>query len=534
MNKLRFKLLVALMSLSLIGIIFVQLYWIKTTYDNNDIQFRNHVSLITRNVTDMIEKREHYEFTKRFHEYAQQKGKNPEKKDIREIYYIEKNHKNEIVYSNLVFSKDYTLSGSFFDSKLGDITLRNYSTIRQLKVYEDGEQPIDESQYGGVMKNFNENSSPTKVMEQESEMDELNKITASFALKDIVSAYPIEDRVSNEQVSSLLHKELTDSGIDVDFSYGVFNNGVETSIKSDDFIYNAKNTFSAPLFQDFYGNSEYQLYVSFPEKNRFIFSDLMPFVLMSLLFTFVILAAYMSAISQLIRMRQISEIKNDFINNMTHEFKTPIATINLALDAIKNPAIIKDEEKVLRYAQMIRDENKRMHAQIDNILRMSKLEKRELDIQKEKIELDDIIEVAAEHIRLIVEDREGEIRLHLDANRNTVLANPVHFTNVLINTLDNAVKYSPDAPQIDIYTQNVKDYILIKIKDQGAGMSKTAQKRIFEKFYREHTGDLHNVKGHGLGLAYVKQIVEDHNGEIYVESEKGKGSTFTIKLPLIN
>src|SRR5690554_6206557 len=525
MNKLRFKLLVALMSLSLIGIIFVQLYWIKTTYDNNDIQFRNHVSLITRNVTDMIEKREHYEFTKRFHEYAQQKGKNPEKKEIREIYYIEKNHKNEIVYSKLVFSKDYTLSGSFFDSKLGDITLRNYSTIRQLKVYEDDEQPIDESQYGGVMKNFNENSSPTKVMEQESEMDELNKITASFALKDIVSAYPIEDRVSNEQVSSLLHKELTDSGIDVDFSYGVFNNGVETSIKSDDFIYNAKNTFSAPLFQDFYGNSEYQLYVSFPEKNRFIFSDLMPFVLMSLLFTFVILAAYMSAISQLIRMRQISEIKNDFINNMTHEFKTPIATINLALDAIKNPAIIKDEEKVLRYAQMIRDENKRMHAQIDNILRMSKLE---------KLELDDIIEVAAEHIRLIVEDRQGEIRLHLDANRNTVLANPVHFTNVLINTLDNAVKYSPDAPQIDIYTQNVKDYILIKIKDQGAGMSKTAQKRIFEKFYREHTGDLHNVKGHGLGLAYVKQIVEDHNGEIYVESEKGKGSTFTIKLPLIN
>src|SRR5690606_40969159 len=131
MNKLRFKLLVALMSLSLIGIIFVQLYWIKTSYDNNDIQFRNHVSLIARNVAEMIKEREQYEFTKRFHEYAQKKRKNPEKKDIREIYYTEKNSNNEIVYSNVLFSQDYTLPGSFFDNKSGDITLKNYSTKRK-------------------------------------------------------------------------------------------------------------------------------------------------------------------------------------------------------------------------------------------------------------------------------------------------------------------------------------------------------------------------------------------------------------------
>ncbi len=534
MNKLRFKLLVALMSLSLIGIIFVQLYWIKTSYDNNDLQFRNQISFISRNVAEMIKEREQYEFKKRFREYAQEKGKNPEKKDIREIYYIEKNNQNEIVYSNIISSQDYTLPGSFFDNKSGDITLRNYSTTRKMKIYEDEQQAIDESQYAGVMNSFNDDTLPTQVMEQESEIEQFNRITADIALNDIVSAYPIEDRVSNEQIRELLSKELKDSGIDTRFTYGVFNNGVQTSIQSSDFVYNPKNTYSAPLFQNFYGNSEYQLYVSFPEKNKFLFSDLMPFVLMSLLFTFVILAAYMSAISQLIRMRQISEIKNDFINNMTHEFKTPIATINLALDAIKNPATINDEAKVTRYVHMIREENKRMHAQIENILRMSKLEKRELDIQKEKVEMDDIVEVAAEHIRLIVEDRQGEVRQHLNATRNTVLVSPVHFTNVLINILDNAVKYSSEPPQIDICTENVKDNILIKIKDQGQGMSKAAQKRIFEKFYREHTGDLHNVKGHGLGLAYVKQIVDDHNAEIYVESEKGKGSTFTIKIPLIN
>ena len=252
------------------------------------------------------------------------------------------------------------------------------------------------------------------------------------------------------------------------------------------------------------------------------------------MFTVVIIAAYYSAIRQLITQRQISEIKNDFINNMTHEFKTPIATINLALDAIKNPKIIDDNGKVLKYAQMIRDENKRMHAQIENILRISKLEKKELDIPKDKVELTEVLEVAIDHVSLLIEDRQGTLTTHFNSTRDTVLISPSHFTSVFVNILDNAIKYSPNAPVIEVFTENVKDTIIVKIKDQGAGMSKAATKKIFDKFYREHTGDLHNVKGHGLGLAYVKQIVDDHNGQVYVESEKGKGSTFIIKLPLIN
>jgi two-component system phosphate regulon sensor histidine kinase PhoR len=219
---------------------------------------------------------------------------------------------------------------------------------------------------------------------------------------------------------------------------------------------------------------------------------------------------------------------------MTHEFKTPIATINLALDAIKNPKIIEDREKVQKYLQMIKDENKRMHAQVENVLRISKLERNELEINKEPHQVNEFIEDAIDHISLILEDREGEVHTHFNATRNTVLLNDVHFTNVLVNILDNAMKYSKENPIINIYTENIKDSILIKIQDNGIGMSKVAQKKVFEKFFREHTGDLHNVKGHGLGLAYVKQIVDDHNGQIFVESEKGKGSTFIIKLPLIN
>jgi two-component system phosphate regulon sensor histidine kinase PhoR len=265
-----------------------------------------------------------------------------------------------------------------------------------------------------------------------------------------------------------------------------------------------------------------------------LFSNLIGITLLSLVFTLIIIIAYTSALGQLIRQRQISEIKTDFINNMTHEFKTPIATINLALDAIKNPKVIDDPEKVKRYLQMIRDENKRMHAQVENVLRISKLEKKELEINKEPADINEIIGDAIEHVSLIIESREGEITTHFNAARTTALVNDVHFINVLVNILDNAIKYSPNKPIIDVYTENVKDLLIIKIKDQGAGMSKVAQKRIFEKFYREHTGDIHNVKGHGLGLAYVKRIVEEHNGQVFVESEKGKGSTFIIKIPVIN
>jgi two-component system phosphate regulon sensor histidine kinase PhoR len=256
--------------------------------------------------------------------------------------------------------------------------------------------------------------------------------------------------------------------------------------------------------------------------------------MLSITFTLIIIIAYSNALNQLFKQRQISEIKTDFINNMTHEFKTPIATINLALDAIKNPKVIEDKEKVHRYLQMIRDENKRMHAQVENVLRISKLEKKELEINKEPLDINDIINHAIDHVSLIIEDREGTVEKHFNANRTTVLLNDVHFTNVFVNVLDNAIKYSPEKPIIEIYTENIKDFLIIKIKDHGAGMSKVAQKRIFEKFYREHTGDIHNVKGHGLGLAYVKRIIEEHNGQISVESEKGKGSTFSIKLPLIN
>jgi len=261
--------------------------------------------------------------------------------------------------------------------------------------------------------------------------------------------------------------------------------------------------------------------------------EIIVITLLSLVFTLIIIVGYMSAFYQLIQQRKISQMKSDFINNMTHEFKTPIATINLALDAIKNPKIFDDKNKVMNYISMIKEENKRMNAQVENVLRISKLQKKQLLISKDRHMLHDLIEDAITHVELIVKNRLGYIKTNFKASKSSVLANDSYFTNVIVNILDNAVKYSDGPPEIDIITENVGNNILMTVKDKGIGISKAAQKRVFEEFYREHTGDVHNVKGHGLGLANVKRIIDNHQGSISVESEKGKGSIFTIKLPLI-
>ncbi|PKH68435.1 two-component sensor histidine kinase [Flavobacterium sp. ALD4] len=527
MNKLFFRLLVVLMSLSLIGIILVQVYWFNTSFKNNDEQFKFHVTQVMGNVAAKLQKQEAYSFYDKYNHYKDSTGKIPQKDDLLEFYYVQKNPRtNEtIVYSNSIISEDYKISSTFFDKKFNNEKFKNFSSKRVTEVYN--KNTIDKS-------NIRQSLIPDVKIEKSGNLDVLDNAQFEIFFKDIASAMPLQERVSAETLYKLIKKELEVSGVKTKFEFGIYNNGLVTKIKSDDFKFDKEATYSIPIFTDNEGNEKYKLLVTFPHKKKFLWSELVSITILSIIFTLIIIVAYSSALNQLIRQRQISEIKTDFINNMTHEFKTPIATINLALDAIKNPKIIDDKEKVFKYLQMIRDENKRMHAQVENVLRISKLEKKELDIDKESSNVEEVVIDAIEHVNLILEDREGQVTTHFDAARTTVLMNDVHFTNVIVNVLENAIKYSPDVPDIDVYTENIKDMILIKVQDKGLGMSKIAQKRVFEKFYREHTGNIHNVKGHGLGLAYVKRIVEDHNGQVYVESEKGKGSTFIIKLPLIN
>lgn len=528
MNKLFFRFLVLLMSLSLIGIILVQVYWFNTSFKNNDEQFKYHVTQVISDVSDKLEKQEEYSFYDKINHIKDSTGKIPQKEDLLEILFVQRNTKTNktIIYKNSITSEKYDYNGPLFNKKFNSDGFKSFSSKRLTEVYNNN-NTIDNSA-------LNKSLIPDITNKKEGNLDVLNKAQLQISYKDYASTLSIEERITKEKLRNLLSKELVEQGVNTKFEFGIYSNGIATKIKSKDFKFDKDATFNIPVFTDNEGNSKYKLLVTFPHKKRFLLSELVSITILSIVFTLIILIAYTSALNQLIRQRQISEIKTDFINNMTHEFKTPIATINLALDAIKNPKIIEDKEKVFKYLQMIRDENKRMHAQVENVLRISKLEKKELDIEKGSSNVEEVIYDAIEHVNLILEDRGGEISNHFEAARTTVLINEVHFTNVIVNILENAIKYSPDTPKIDIYTENIKDMILIKVKDQGLGMSKVAQKRVFEKFYREHTGDLHNVKGHGLGLAYVKRIVEDHNGQVFVESEKGKGSTFIIKLPLIN
>jgi len=182
---------------------------------------------------------------------------------------------------------------------------------------------------------------------------------------------------------------------------------------------------------------------------------------------------------------------------------------------------------------MIRDENKRMHGQVENVLRISRLKKKQVEINKEALDMHDVINDAISHVSLLSNDKKGTITTNFKAIQSEILVNQFHMTNVLVNMLENALKYSDNRPKIDVFTQNTNKNLIIKIIDEGIGISKNAQKQIFNKFYREQKGNIHDVKGHGLGLAYVKEILDSHHGTVFVESEKGKGSTFTIKLPLI-
>lgn len=527
MNKKMFLFLVGLMSLSLVGIIFVQVYWINDTVKNNEEQFTFNIKQILSNVSQQLEDADMGKFWNQYQvvmDTMDVKGL-ADRAYIREILVedTDENTDQTVLYSNGVLEKSFNLSGTLFDNPgVDSITLNKITNRRVTRL---------------VKKNLDGGFNPLTAemqLERISRMSNLEKAQFETLYKDLSKNQLISKRVSKAEIKELIDKALHQRDINIKYEFGIFRNSVPTKVKSDAFSLQAPWVYGVPIFVDNEGDTDYQLLVSFPEKKQFVLSSILGIATLSAIFTLIIILAYSNALYQLIRQRQISEIKTDFINNMTHEFKTPIATINLALDAIKNPKIIGDTEKVNKYLKMIGDENRRMHAQVENVLRISKLEKNQLDISKENVKLHDLIQDAIEHVSLMVEDKSGYIRTHLEAQNDHVLASEVHFTNVLVNILDNAIKYSADEPKIEVFTENVKGFILIRVKDQGIGMSKIAQKRIFEKFYREHTGDVHNVKGHGLGLAYVKKIVDEHQGEIYVESEKNKGSEFIIKLPVIN
>jgi two-component system phosphate regulon sensor histidine kinase PhoR len=387
---------------------------------------------------------------------------------------------------------------------------------------------IDES-----FENEVQNMSSAERLQRIERMSTMDKARYETIFMDFAQTKPIQMRTNNLELELLLRQELLLREIKIPFEFRVFDGNQVTDVGSENYLSAINESqFKTPLYIRDDETHRYELRLAFLNLDRFIEESVYNTLLLSLLFTFIIIVVFAASLFQIIKQKKISDIKSDFINNMTHEFKTPIATIHLALDALKNKDVLKDSKKSFGYLDMIREENKRLHTHVENVLQISQLEKQELDLVKENIDPHKTIQNALDHVHLIIENRGGKLSQRFTPEPIQLLISPVHMTNVWVNLLDNAIKYSNNQLVVDVETILDERGFVVKIKDKGIGMSATVRKRIFDKFYRESSGNVHNVKGHGLGLAYVKQIVNMHSGTISVLSIPNQGSTFTVFLPL--
>ncbi len=339
--------------------------------------------------------------------------------------------------------------------------------------------------------------------------------------------------LNDAEMEFALKKALLFRNINTPFEFAVIRNGVvgEGSFKKtgkNDFL---KSNYKVRLFPDNIIRQDLVLSVVFPEKTNYVLGSMAWVLSASLLFSLIILATFAMSLFFIVRQKKISEMKSDFLNNMTHEFKTPIATISLAADTITNPRVLGDESKIRHFVSMIKKENSRMDKKVETILQISSLDRKEMTFSFEDLSLHSVIERAVEANDIIVQQRNGKVRLQLEASEAQVYGDGEHLYNLVNNLLDNAIKYSPDAPDIKVSTRNNGSGIIMSVEDKGIGMSKSVQHRIFERFYRKPSGNVHNVKGFGLGLNYAQAIVNAHKGNISVHSEPGKGSRFDVFIP---
>ncbi|MDR1757125.1 MAG: HAMP domain-containing histidine kinase [Culturomica sp.] len=351
----------------------------------------------------------------------------------------------------------------------------------------------------------------------------------SLQLTKIEPEKSVEDRIRDIDLKTRLEKCLRENGIQSDFEFAVKEDDRFLITSSSFLNHPSQLTYNKPFV--FGGvKSQAGLFVVFPDKLQQRSSVWL--VLPSCIITLLLVLCFVFCLIVIIRQKKLSVIKNDFINNMTHEFKTPIATISLASQMMKDGAVQQTPESIDHIAGIIRDESKRLTYQVEKVLQTALFTEKRMKLKLKNVSLNEIVESMLIQFSLRVEDKGGQLTGHLDADRDEIYADEVHLTNVVSNLLDNALKYCIRVPEINVYTRNREDEIIISVIDNGIGIAAKEQKLIFERFYRVSTGNLHDVKGFGLGLSYVKTIVEAHGGQIVVESALDKGSRFDVILPL--
>ncbi|GGH53759.1 hypothetical protein GCM10007423_59570 [Dyadobacter endophyticus] len=363
-------------------------------------------------------------------------------------------------------------------------------------------------------------------------------------MKDFIyTKRPIEQRVNRFLLDTLLKRQLIQNGVTLPYEFAV--RGAVPGKSSDSLIFSTvsmrpgeweERSYKASLFPNETFGTQNALYVFFPDQQRYILSNMGVMFGGSGILIIVIMACFYMAVTTILRQKKLSDIKNDFINNMTHEFKTPISTIALAAEmAHENSASLMETPKgarLDRYLGIIREENKRLGTHVEKVLQMALLDKGHVKLKITETNIHDLIGAALNGQSVQIEQKEGEVDLNFDAEEDVVAADEVHISNILNNLIDNAIKYSPEKLHLTINTKNENGGIAISITDKGIGMSREQQQRVFDTFYRVPTGNVHDVKGFGLGLSYVKKMVEAHEGTVRLQSKPGEGSTFTIWLPV--
>lgn len=513
MNNKFIPIISVFMTISLIVFVTLQFYWLKGYYGALDQDFQNKVYSVLESTSKSIEEIEADKYLnqdyKNFRKNIIANSKQPSLTTIQQVE--DSGSQRQIIYSKNIISKTQLPI-----SQKGD-------SVKLTTLY------TDEAAYK-IKRDTTNRELLTADINQDIE-------TGDYSMKEFVKVYgnnlPITKRVDPAALDSVITKELKIRGITAKFGYGVLDkNSKLTSIVNK--AYKEKkdnNTYVYPLFTD-KKNTLYSLALVFPKKEYSLAMNNWPMLLGTFLSLLTILGIYIISINYMMKQKKLAEVKTDFINNMSHEFKTPLATISVATDSLANDKIATNPDKVKYYSELIKQENLRMKKQVENVLNMSKLERNEVELFLKETNVRELIKRTTESFNLIVQQRNGSLTQQFNATHYNFKIDEFHISNMLVNLLDNANKYSPEAPEIHVETRNEGHWYVIEISDKGMGMETQNKTKIFEKFFREETGNIHNVKGQGLGLSYVKKIVELHKGQIIVDSHKGNGSTFTIKLPM--
>ncbi len=523
MTRRTIRLITIVMGLSMIGLVIFQLYWIQNALDINKARFKQDVHQVLNDVVDKLEKQE-------------------------ALFTISNSFETSFDLATLdSLSFDTLTLDRIPEIKVykGKDTATQTSSNLSVSVEQDGfrldldqENTLRAKSLGDEQKlalEIQEIQKAADSIKEKSKLEHKSEMVTIILDELLTGKRKMNNRLQPQQLDSLLQVGLSNQGIDIPYNFGVQAHSADSLMFANNMEQQGsllKSDLRVTLFpNDIIGDSHFLL-VHFPTQRQYLINKIwIPLILAALLIVLVI-ACFGYAIFTILRQKKLSTMKNDFINNMTHEFKTPISTISLATEALQDQSISTSPGTLTRYLNIIEVENQRLSRQVEKVLQIASLEKEDFKLKIEEVDVHRTIEKALENIVLQVEKKGGQITTDFRATDKVIPADEHHLTNIIYNLLDNANKYSDKPPEINITTENeLGKGICIRVIDNGIGMTKEVLSRIFDKFYRKPTGNLHDVKGFGLGLAYVKALIEAHGGNINVKSSSGKGSIFEIFLP---